>query len=119
MAKRKGPGKWVWVPLEKWELQPASFYSMQKSLIVCTLFHRDIRPDLYAYCLANDVLPPSGLRKARLEDWIEQHRTSSLALVKFPSSDATAGADGRRKSRDRQRREFFRQLARGTLEATR
>lgn len=111
-------GHWVrlWVPegftaevkpLPKWETLPKEFYCMKRSLIACRLFHRDIRSDLYDYCIQNVVLPPERLRKWRLEKWIEDHRQAARALVTMAE---VGGTDRIRKNG---------RLARRTAKATR
>jgi len=119
MARVKG--RWVFVPAPKWESNP-EFYSMHRSLIVCELFHRDLRPDLYEYCKVNLVLPPqpSRMRKWRLEKWIEEHRTAAAAVVTFAELTPLPG-QGRgagERARKKERREFFRDLARLPAGAT-
>lgn len=89
-------GQWVFVPygfraelkpLPQWQTRPPEFYCLKRAEIVCRLYLRDIRPDLYDYCVTNVVLPPPRLRKWRLEKWIEDHRTAARALVTFPGRD--------------------------------
>lgn len=110
MPRRKG--RWVFVPAPKWETDPA-YYSLRKSQIACQLYLRDLPPDLYDYCIANDVLPPQRLRKWRLEKWIEEHRTAAAAVL--PIEQLKASRQGRGAVQTRraiERMNFFRELAR-------
>ncbi len=63
-------GRWVFVPLAKWEALPPDFYSLRQSEIYLTCFLRDVSPGLIDWCLAHDVLPPPRWRRARVESWI-------------------------------------------------
>lgn len=105
MAKRrKKKGRWVFQPLPKWEALPASYYSISKGVIVCSLFHRDLPTDLYDYCVENDVLPPERMGKWRLIKWIEDHRTAARALVVWNNTT--------HRDRARDRKKFFAAVAR-------
>lgn len=108
-------GHWIrlWVPegftaelkpLPQWDTRPPEFYCMKRSEIVCRLFLRDIRPDLYDYCITNAVLPPPRLRKWRLEKWIEDHRTAALAVVNLTSHVPVPSRPGVRELRANNRR---------------
>jgi hypothetical protein len=128
-------GKWVFVPPGHTVAvnpppHPPEFYCLKRSQIVCRLYLRDIRPDLFDYCVENLVLPPERLRKWRLEKWIEDHRTAAAAVVPIEELRAKAS---RRSDRGRpqqgrgavaiesaiERRSFFLQLAQASQEATR
>lgn len=66
-------------------------------MIACRLFFRDIRQDLYDYCVKNAVVPPERVRKWRLEKWIEDHRAAARSAS--ASSNARRGVTGRPQSR--------------------
>src|SRR5579859_2735786 len=77
-------GQWVFVPAPKWETLPPSVYSLRGSTITCALFFRTD----YArrkWCVDNNVLPPSKLRKGRtLDEWIDRKiRASERKKARF------------------------------------
>lgn len=103
MARRKG--RWVFVPegcraeikpLSAWQTRPPEFYCLLRSQIACKLFLRDIRRDLYDYCIANAVLPPPIRAKWRLENWIEAHRTAAAAVMAWQGRGAKRSGNARR-----------------------
>ena len=85
-------GRWLFVPLPKWESLPASYYSFRKSQIYLKLWLRKVPADLMDVCLERDVLPPPNLRGRKLLNWI---RSLKVTHQVKPRRRAASRADCR------------------------
>lgn len=71
-AGRAG-GRWVFVPLAKWETLPPCFYSLRVAAVLLRLVGRVGEDDLN-FAMRYRLLPPPGLRGRTLEAWLDGAR---------------------------------------------
>lgn len=77
-------GKWAFVPLDKWEVLPHSYYSFRASQIYLSLAMRVPDADV-SFCMKNDVLPLPKLSPKQLAIFVAGARAGAAGARRTPS----------------------------------